>query len=110
MPRIRIFLGLVDADQQRPDHGAAVAGDQTDARNVRVADARVFRHHRNVAQQRVGRGKADGVTVDGSNDRLVEFELTGDGAAADHGVVHLALLENVAARAAPTSPLRRRRR
>ena len=30
------------------------------------------------------RGKADGVAVDGGDDRLVQLELTGDAAAADH--------------------------
>ena len=110
VPRINIFLGLVDADQQRPDHGAAVAGDQANARDVGVADARVFSHYRDIAKQRVGRGKADGVAVDGGNDRLVELELTGHATTTDHGVVDLAFFEDVAARAAPTSPSRRRRR
>src|SRR6516165_12074940 len=44
------FLGLIDADQQRPDHGPAVARDQTDARDMGVADAGFFGHDSDVAQ------------------------------------------------------------
>ena len=97
------LLGLVDADQQRPDHRAAVPCNQADTRNVGIADARVFRHDRNVAQQRMGRRKADSVAIDRGDDRLVQFELAGDAAAADHRVMHLAFLENVA-----PGPLRHR--
>ena len=82
---------------------AAVARDQADARDVGIADPGFLGHHRDVAEQRVGCGKADGVTIDGGNDRLVQLELTRDGAAADHGIMHLALLEHVAA-----GPLRHR--
>jgi len=56
----------------------------------------------------MGRGQADGIAVDGGNDRLVELELTGHSATADHGVVDLAFFEDVAARALRQSPSRRR--
>src|SRR5579883_766104 len=92
------LLGLVNADQQRPDHRAAIACNQAYTRDMRVADARVFGHHGDVAEECVGGGKADGVAVDGGDDRLVELELTRDSATADHGIVDLAFLKHVAAR------------
>ena len=45
-----IFLGLVDAYQQRPDHGSAVARHEAHARDMGVADAGIFGHNGNVAQ------------------------------------------------------------
>ena len=68
-----------------------------------VADPRVLGHNRDVAQQRVGGGKADRVSIDRRDDRLIEFELARDTSAADHGVVHFPLLQNVA-----TGPFRHR--
>ena len=97
------FLGLVDADKQRPDHRSAVARDEADTRDMGVPDAGVFGHHGNVAQQRMGRCKTDGIAIDGGDDRLVQLKLASDAAPADHGIMHLALLENIAA-----GPLRHR--
>jgi hypothetical protein len=68
-----------------------------------VADAGLFGHDGDVAQQCVRCREADCVAINGGNDRLVELKLAGDGAAADHGVVHLAFFEDIAAR-----PLRHR--
>ena len=42
-------------------------------------------------KKRVVRGEPDGVAVDRRDDRLIEFELTRHGTAADHGVVDFAL-------------------
>src|SRR6266481_8107477 len=58
------LLRLVDANEQRPDHGAAVAGDQADARDMRVANAGVFGHDSNIAEQGVSGRKPDGVAID----------------------------------------------
>src|ERR1700730_17576931 len=65
---------------------------------MRIANAGVFGHHRDVAQERMGRRKADGVAIDGGDDRLVELKLGGGAAAGDHGVVPLPFFENVATR------------
>src|ERR1700738_2369977 len=46
----------------------------------------------------MGRRKSDGIAIDGGNNRLVEFKLSGYAAPADHGIVHLPFFEDVAAR------------
>ena len=45
----------------------------------------------------MGCGEADGIAIDGGDDRLVQFELTRHGASADHGIMYFALFENIAA-------------
>ena len=62
------FLGAVGAHQQRPQHRAAVAGDDA-ALHVRIRDASGLGHVHDVAEQRDGGADADRVAVDGRDHR-----------------------------------------
>jgi len=63
------FLALLMRSAAQ-DHRPPVAGDQPDERDVRVADARVFRHHRESPKQR-GVAARTMARVDRRNDRIV---------------------------------------
>ena len=68
----QIFLGLGIADQLRPDHAAAVAGDHADL-HVGVADLGHRRHENGVAQQGDGCAQAHGMAVHGGDNRLLKI-------------------------------------
>jgi hypothetical protein len=69
----QVVLGAVDGQEQRPEDGAAVAGDQADA-DVRVGDVGFLAHDHDVAGQRQGGAQAHGRAVHGRDDRLVDLE------------------------------------
>ena len=75
----QVFLGAGEADQLRPDHAAAVAGDQADL-DVRIAYAGRIGGEDDVAQQRDGSAEADRRTIDLCDHRLLDVEQREDDA------------------------------
>src|ERR1700726_928634 len=61
------------SDEQRPDHSAAVAGDNTDA-HVGIREARLLGHHRDVREQGNRRSQTDCVAVNRADNRLFDVE------------------------------------
>ena len=69
----QVLLRPVHADEHRPEHRAAVAGD--DARlHVRVADPRALGHEHDVAEERERGAESDRVAVDRGDHRLTHRE------------------------------------
>ena len=72
-PVSRYCLARAGPDRERPDGGAAVAGDDADP-HVRIADRRRVGHEDHVAEERDRRAEPHGVPVQRRDDRHLDVE------------------------------------
>ena len=66
-------LGRQRTEQQRPDRGATVTGDEPDL-DVGIDDHRVLGHHDDVAEERHRRTQPGGGAVQPAHDRHIDVE------------------------------------
>ena len=77
VPEQEVALGGERPEQQRPDRGATVPGDEADA-HVRIDDHGRVRHHDHVAQQRDRRAEPGRRAVEPAHDRDLDVEQVPD--------------------------------
>src|SRR3546814_8120552 len=63
LPAHQEFLRALRADQQRPDHGAAIARDEADL-DMGVAEPRIIGHDAHVGEERERETETDRIAVD----------------------------------------------